>query len=327
LKGFYCFPSFVAPALEAFGEALLMEFQQRLGNVDPLFSEDYDAQRQAWSAKRSFSVSTMKGRVRLPDELIAHAGIGERVLFVGMVKKFQIWDPERFEPIRRERIARGARHQARHDRCGMSGAHVPVMLEEVIAVLRPRDDAIYVDGTFGGWRVCGSLTDARACRVYGIDRDPEAIARGHEMAKRFDGRLTLIHGRFSEMDELLDAGAWQRLMGVALDIGVSSFQFDEAERGFSFSSDGPLDMRMDPSRGQTAADLVNTLPEGALADILHNYGEEKRARSLARAIVAARPLQRTGELAEIAEKVLGPRGAENPSRDAHFPGPAHRGER
>jgi MraZ protein len=117
LKGFYCFPSFVAPALEAFGEALLMEFQQRLGNVDPLFSEDYDAQAQAVVGETQLLNFDDEGRVRLPDELIAHAGIGERVLFVGMVKKFQIWDPERFEPIRRERIAR-----ARATRLGTTGA-------------------------------------------------------------------------------------------------------------------------------------------------------------------------------------------------------------
>jgi MraZ protein len=117
LKGFYCFPSFVAPALEAFGETLLAEFQQRLGNVDPLFSEDYDAQAQAVVGETQLLNFDDEGRVRLPDELIAHAGIGERVLFVGMVKKFQIWDPERFEPIRRERIAR-----ARAARLGTTGA-------------------------------------------------------------------------------------------------------------------------------------------------------------------------------------------------------------
>ena len=191
----------------------------------------------------------------------------------------------------------------------MSGVHAPVMLEEVMAVLRPRDDAIYVDGTFGGGGYSAALLSRARCRVYGIDRDPDAIARGHEMAKRFDGRLTLIHGRFSEMDELLDAQGVAKADGVALDIGVSSFQFDQAARGFSFSSDGPLDMRMDASCGETAADLVNTLPEDDIADILHRFGEEKRARSLARAIVAARPLRRTHELAEIAERVLG-RGAQ-----------------
>ena len=117
LKGFYCFPSFVAPALEAFGETLLNEFQERLGNVDPLFSEDYDAQAQAVVGESQFLNFDDEGRIRLPDDLIAHAGIGERVLFVGMVKKFQLWEPERFEPIRRERIAR-----ARATRLGTGGA-------------------------------------------------------------------------------------------------------------------------------------------------------------------------------------------------------------
>jgi 16S rRNA (cytosine1402-N4)-methyltransferase len=187
----------------------------------------------------------------------------------------------------------------------MSGAHVPVMLEEVMAVLNPRDDAIYVDGTFGGGGYSAALLSRAKCRVYGIDRDPEAIARGRLLADRFDGRLTLIHGRFSEMDELLDAQGVAKADGVALDIGVSSFQFDEAARGFSFSADAPLDMRMDVSQGETAADLVNTLSEDALADTLRRYGEEKRAKSLARAIVAARPIARTRELAEIAERVLG----------------------
>jgi len=191
----------------------------------------------------------------------------------------------------------------------MSGSHVPVMLEEVMAVLRPRDDAIYVDGTFGGGGYTAALLSRAKCRVYGIDRDPQAIARGRALADRFSGRLTLIHGRFSEMDELLEAQGVVKADGVALDIGVSSFQFDEASRGFSFSADGPLDMRMDASRGDTAAELVNTLSEDMLVQILHRYGEEKRARPLARAIVAARPLQRTGELAVIAEKVLG-RGAQ-----------------
>lgn len=117
LKGFYCFPSFVAPALEAFGESLLAEFQERLGKVDPLFSEDYDAQAQAVVGESQFLNFDDEGRVRLPDDLIAHAGIGERVCFVGMVKKFQLWEPERFEPIRRERIAR-----ARATRLGTGGA-------------------------------------------------------------------------------------------------------------------------------------------------------------------------------------------------------------
>ncbi|HEX3485753.1 MAG TPA: 16S rRNA (cytosine(1402)-N(4))-methyltransferase RsmH [Micropepsaceae bacterium] len=187
----------------------------------------------------------------------------------------------------------------------MSGAHVPVMLDEVMAVLRPRDDAIYVDGTFGGGGYSAALLASANCRVFGIDRDAAAIARGRTLAEKFEGRLTLIHGRFSEMDELLDAQGVEKADGVALDLGVSSFQLDQGERGFSFSSDGPLSMRMDETRGETAADLVNTLPEEALVEILREYGEEKRAKAIARAIVAARPLTRTRELAEIAERVLG----------------------
>ena len=187
----------------------------------------------------------------------------------------------------------------------MSGGHKPVMLEEVMAALAPRDGAIYVDGTFGGGGYSEALLARAQCHVYGIDRDSEAIARGAALAGRYAPRLTLIHGRFSEMDTLLGACGVRRADGVALDIGVSSYQFDEARRGFSFREDGPLDMRMDADAGETAADLLNTLSEAGLADILRRYGEEKRARTIAKAIVAARPITRTAELAAIAERVLG----------------------
>jgi 16S rRNA (cytosine1402-N4)-methyltransferase len=183
------------------------------------------------------------------------------------------------------------------------------MLREVMAALHPHDDAIYVDGTFGGGSYSAALLASAKCRVFGIDRDAAAIARGRALAEKFDGRLTLIHGRFSDMDELLEAQGVARADGVALDLGVSSFQLDEGARGFSFSTDGPLDMRMDEQQGETAADLANTLSEDALADILRRYGEEKRAKSIARAIVAARPITRTRDLAGIAERVLG-RGAQ-----------------
>jgi 16S rRNA (cytosine1402-N4)-methyltransferase len=186
----------------------------------------------------------------------------------------------------------------------MSG-HIPVLRDEVVAALNPRDGAIYVDGTFGGGGYAAALLARAQCTVFGIDRDGQAIARGKPLAERFAGRLTLIHGRFSEMETLLGARGVAHADGVALDLGVSSFQLDEAERGFSFRGDGPLNMRMDESVGETAAELVNTIPEAELADILSRYGEEKRARSLARAIVAARPIARTGELAAIAERVLG----------------------
>lgn len=187
----------------------------------------------------------------------------------------------------------------------MSGAHVPVMLEEVMTALAPRDGATYVDGTFGGGSYAAALLARAACTVYGIDRDAAAIARGRMLAERYAPRLTLIHGRFSEMESLLAARGVSGADGIALDLGVSSFQFDEPERGFSFRDDGPLDMRMDESQGETAADLVNTLSESELADLLRRYGEEKRAKQVARAIVAARPITRTRELAEVVEAVLG----------------------
>jgi 16S rRNA (cytosine1402-N4)-methyltransferase len=125
------------------------------------------------------------------------------------------------------------------------------------------------------------------CTVYGIDRDSSAIAKGRALSERFEGRLTLIHGRFSEMDALLATRGITQADGVALDLGLSSMQLDDSARGFAFSHDGPLDMRMDASEGESAADLVNTLSEASLADLLRRYGEEKRAKTLARAVVAS----------------------------------------
>ena len=188
------------------------------------------------------------------------------------------------------------------------GAHIPVMLDEVVSALAPRDGAVYVDGTFGGGSYAAALLARAQCSVYGIDRDEAAIARGKALAERYAPRLTLIHGRFSEMEALLGAHGVEQADGLALDIGVSSFQLDQRERGFSFRDDGPLDMRMDASQGVTAADLVNTLDEAELADILRRYGEEKRAKAVARAIIAGRPIARTGELVAIVEKILGKDG-------------------
>lgn len=182
----------------------------------------------------------------------------------------------------------------------MSTKHIPVMLDEVMAVLAPRDGAIYVDATFGGGSYTEALLARAKCVVYAIDRDPAAIARGQTLTQRFGDRLTLIEGRFSEMDAFVRTPA----DGVAFDLGVSSFQLDEAGRGFSFNADGPLDMRMS-GKGPSAADAVNTLPESDLADIFRRYGEEKRARAIAHAIVAARPITRTRALAGIVEKALG----------------------
>lgn len=192
----------------------------------------------------------------------------------------------------------------------LPGGHQPVMLREVLAVLALRDGGIYVDATFGAGGYSRAILDAADCRVYGIDRDPDAIVSGEALRRRYDGRLNLIVGRFGEMTRLLAAEGVTAADGVALDLGVSSLQFDRAERGFSFRYDGPLDMRMERS-GRSAADVVNTADEGDLADIIHTYGEERRARQIARAIVAARkaaPILSTIKLAEIVRAAQRGRG-------------------
>ncbi len=193
--------------------------------------------------------------------------------------------------------------------------HLPVMLAEVLEALKPRDGAHYIDGTFGGGGYARAILEACDCRVLGIDRDPEAIARGQALVALYPGRLTLVHGEFSQMDRLLADSGEEGTNGVVLDLGVSSFQFDEPARGFSFRADGPLDMRMSLS-GLSAADVVNTADEKELAGIISQYGEERQARRIARAVVAARPLTRTAELAELVARVLGPAAARQPIHPA-----------
>ncbi|HZS85243.1 MAG TPA: 16S rRNA (cytosine(1402)-N(4))-methyltransferase RsmH [Stellaceae bacterium] len=185
-------------------------------------------------------------------------------------------------------------------------AHQPVLLAETIAALAPRDGAVYVDGTFGRGGYTRALLAAARCRVFAIDRDPAAIEAGTALARDAADRLTLIEGRFGDMVRLLGERGIAAVAGIALDLGPSSPQLDEAARGFSFRADGPLDMRME-RQGATAADLVNTLSEAALADIIFLYGEERFARRIARAILAARaeqPIVRTAELAAIVRGVV-----------------------
>jgi 16S rRNA (cytosine1402-N4)-methyltransferase len=196
----------------------------------------------------------------------------------------------------------------------MSG-HIPVMLDEVVEAMAPRDGAHYIDGTFGGGGYAKALLDAANCKVLGIDRDPDAIARGEAMAARYSGRLSLAMGAFSEMEMLLGENGEGASDGVMLDLGVSSFQIDQAERGFSFRADGPLDMRMSRD-GKSAADVVNTADEATLTRIISDLGEERFARKVARAIVAARPFSRTGELAEVVSKALGPAALRHPIHPA-----------
>lgn len=186
--------------------------------------------------------------------------------------------------------------------------HIPVLLREIVAQLAPRDGGVYVDGTFGGGGYAEAILGAAQCTLWGIDRDPDAIARGAVLAMRFPGRLHVIEGRFGEMLALLSGAGVTALDGVVLDIGVSSYQIDDPARGFSFRADGPLDMRMSQS-GTSAADLVNTLPERELADVLFRLGEERASRRIAKAIVAARteaPIETTARLAGIIRAVLPP---------------------
>lgn len=194
-------------------------------------------------------------------------------------------------------------------------SHIPVLLAEVLEALSPHDGGHYVDGTFGGGGYTRAILEACDCRVLGIDRDPDAIKRGEALVAAYPGRLTLMHGAFSDMDRLLAEAGEEGTNGVVLDLGVSSFQFDEPERGFSFRADGPLDMRMSTD-GMSAADFLNTADERAIADVLLQYGEERQARRIAKAIVKARPLSRTVELAELVSDVLGPAAQRHPIHPA-----------
>jgi 16S rRNA (cytosine1402-N4)-methyltransferase len=180
--------------------------------------------------------------------------------------------------------------------------HVPVLIDEVVAALAIQPGDTLVDGTFGAGGYTRALLAAGAGRVVGFDRDPDAIAAGPALVE--DDRLTLVNERFSSMDDALAARGIGQVDGIALDIGVSSMQIDRAERGFSFQADGPLDMRMEKS-GLTAADYLNSAEEADIARVLRDYGEEPRARAIARAIVAARPVERTAELAAIVRRAAG----------------------
>ena len=190
----------------------------------------------------------------------------------------------------------------------MTGApHIPVLRDAVIASLMPKSGGHYVDGTFGAGGYSEALLGAADCKVWGIDRDPDALAFGSALVARFPGRLTMIEGNFGDMDRLLGDRGVKAVDGVALDLGVSSMQLDRPERGFSFRADGPLDMRMSHS-GESAADLVNRLDEAELADLIFELGEERFSRRIAAAIVRARPIARTAELAETIRRVMPPKG-------------------
>ncbi len=181
--------------------------------------------------------------------------------------------------------------------------HVPVLLAQVLDGLCIQPDQVHVDATFGAGGYSVAMLAAGA-DVHGIDRDPDAVAAGQGLVAQSDGRFIFHTARFSELAAVLRAAGIAQVDGVVFDIGVSSMQIDQAERGFSFQSDGPLDMRMGQD-GQSAADFVNTADEADIADIIYLYGEERQSRRIARAIVAARPLERTLQLAAVVRKALG----------------------
>ena len=179
--------------------------------------------------------------------------------------------------------------------------HIPVLLQEVINQISPKDGGIYVDATFGAGGYSRAVLDAADCTVYAIDRDPDAITEGQALADEYAGRLKLIHGEFGRIEALLNAEGISQVDGIMMDIGVSSMQIDRCERGFSFQKDGALDMRMS-QKGLSAYDVVNKYGEKEIADIIYTYGEERFSRRIAVAIVdrrKERPISTTLDLAGL----------------------------
>jgi 16S rRNA (cytosine1402-N4)-methyltransferase len=184
--------------------------------------------------------------------------------------------------------------------------HVPVLVRPALELLKVRDGGIYIDGTFGAGGYTRAILAAAGAQVIGLDRDQSAVARGADLVQSANGRLTLVEERFSALDSVARKFGHESVDGVVLDLGVSSMQLDEAERGFSFRLDGPLDMRMG-NDGPSAADVVAQASERDLADIIFQLGEEHRSRAVARAIVAARkqaPIRTTKALADIVGRVV-----------------------
>jgi len=194
----------------------------------------------------------------------------------------------------------------------MKDGHAPVMLREVVDSMALKDGDTVVDATFGGGGYSRAFLDVAGCTVFGIDRDVDAIRRGEALAASYGGRLHLLSGPFDTMVEALADIGVLSVNAIAFDLGVSSYQIDQPERGFSFMKDGPLDMRMG-REGETAADVVNTAGAEELAHIIWSLGEERQSRRIARAIVAARaeaPIETTGQLAAVIERAVGRRGGD-----------------
>jgi 16S rRNA (cytosine1402-N4)-methyltransferase len=195
--------------------------------------------------------------------------------------------------------------------------HEPVLYKEIIHVLRPRDGGLYIDGTVGaGGHAAGILeSSSPGGRLLGLDLDPEALVHARRRLSRFGERAVLVRASYTTLSEQAAILGWQAVDGILLDLGLSSMQVDAVERGFSFQGDAPLDMRFDPDGPVTAADLVNNLDEKSLANLIYRYGEERRSRKIARAIVLTRPLTTTRQLAEVVQRAVGSRPGSRKSID------------
>ena len=189
---------------------------------------------------------------------------------------------------------------------GESSPHLPVLYQEIIHVLRPGAGGFYVDCTLGaGGHACGILqASSPDGRLLGLDVDPDAIALASHRLAGFGSRVIIRRASYRSLDEQLKALDWLQVDGILLDLGVSSMQFDTPGRGFSFQQEAPLDMRFDPQQSISAADLVNELGEAELADLIYRYGEERRSRQVAHAIVRARPFRTTRQLAEVVARAV-----------------------
>jgi 16S rRNA (cytosine1402-N4)-methyltransferase len=198
----------------------------------------------------------------------------------------------------------------------MAGAsHQPVLYHEIIHALQPKNAGHYVDGTLGaGGHACGILeASTPEGRLLGLDVDPQALALARENLAPYGQRARLLQASYDSLTETLREIGWDKVDGILLDLGLSSMQLDTPERGFSFQQDAPLDMRFDPGSPTSAADLVNSLPQDELADLIYRYGEERASRRIAQAIVKARPLRTTRQLAAVIEAVLPRKGHIHPA--------------
>ena len=198
---------------------------------------------------------------------------------------------------------------------GEPGGHLSVLYDEVLTWLEPRPGGRYIDATLGaGGHAKGLLTASHPDGLLlGLDADPAALSFAGTVLASFGDRVVLRNANFRRIGEIAVSAGFEGVDGILMDLGLSSRQLDDAGRGFSFNRDGQLDMRMNPDRGRRAADLVNTLSEADLSDLLWRYGEERQARRIARAIVAERPLDRTGQLADLVARVVGRREKIHPA--------------